>query len=141
MNKLLIIFLCFYTLNISAQQENKDFFKNKKIAIISNEMILSVNEAQQFWPLYNEKNNLISELNKKINIIKTELKSNESNKKYNNNVDKLFDLKFQIAQTEKEYYTKYKKIISHQQIYKLYIGEKKFTSYLLKKLTKKEETN
>jgi len=137
MNKLLFTLFCLCTLNLSAQQSKKDFFKNKKIAFISNEMILGVTEAQQFWPLYNEKTNKISILKEEIKIIKAKLLTIVDAREYESLLDRNVDLKFQIAEIEKEYYYKYKKIISAEEINKLYIAERNFTLYLLKELKAK----
>lgn len=104
-----------------------------KIAMITNRLNLTTDQAQVFWPVYNEYNNRKQELTRKMKQLNTEsLRPNNDNvvddlKEYNGIKQKLADL-------DDEYLNKFLKVISPTQLAELYKTEQMFNKMLLNRL-------
>ncbi len=109
----------------------------QKIAFFTDKIGLTPEEAEKFWPIYNE-------YWEKKNKIYVERKKTMNN--YSENVDKLSDsqltklsdkyISFETreAQLLKEYHSKFTKILPIEKVMKIYLADYEFKAYLLKKL-------
>lgn len=144
MKKTIILIFCIAITILSFSQNEKKFnpekIKSQKIAFITEKLNLTIIEAQNFWPVYNEKENKIGEIFKnEFEIYKyidgidlSENKTEYSNEKVLNKINRLAELNFEKATIEKEYYEKFKNILSPQKLALLYKTEKDFRKYILK---------
>ncbi len=120
--------------------EKKQNIEAMKIAFITQKLDLTPEEAQQFWPVYNQYNDKMQELRKKR---KTEFKEHKDN--FDNLTDKeveqLVDSEIAYKQKEidlqKEYHAKYKAVLPIKKVAKLYHAEEQFKRVLLEKLKDK----
>lgn len=145
---LFITIICVSSLSLYGQRQKKSDWKEKmrteKIAFLTSEINLSVEEAQNFWPIYNR---ISTELDRNMRMIK---KSYMELRKATEGGDEgaieaalekyLFHLSEQdrIANAS---YEEYKKALPVEKIAKLYLAEEKFRRQQIHKLHKKEDNN
>lgn len=137
---LLITFCTISVINAQSCDEKckkKDMIKAQKVAFITEKLQLTVEEAQQFWPVYNEKNKKSDEIDNQIRtIIKNYQKNKEtlSNTELETMSDKLMELEASESKLDAEYYQKYKKVLPIRKILELNQAEREFKHELLKQL-------
>ena len=139
---ILILFAVLVSLQIYGQTDNsrkktREEIKAKKITFISNELELTVEEAQKFWPLYNAMEKKIDELHKDMRQTMHamhEKKDELSDADYTVIADKMIDTELAKAKVKKEYHEKFKKVLSSEKVLKLYKAEGFFREKLLKEL-------
>lgn len=130
--------LCLVITTTNAQQKNQkpdmEKMKADKVAYISTQLNLSVDEAQKFWPVYNEfekKNDELFEaersINRELKTGKTALSDSELTKK----LDRMMEIQKEKTAIQSEYYEKFKKILPIQKVAKLYEAERGFRKQLL----------
>ena len=123
-----------------SERPTKEKIKVLKIAHITNELNLTSDEAQKFWPIYNEFENKMEELNqirradRKKQKTVTELSDNE----LEDLVDNRIKLDQRELDTKKVYHIKFKEILPIQKVAKLYKAERSFKKDLLKKMRVKK---
>ena len=133
-----------FSVNLFAQPGKRmEKIKAQKVAYITKELDLTVEEAQVFWPVYNA-------LSKKLDEIragKAELYSSEIRGRINIPeeeslvlVDKYLDFEVAEIDLKKEYHLKFKKVLPAHKILRLYIAENKFKLFLLNKLKDNKST-
>jgi hypothetical protein len=123
--------------------QNEDKFLNKdrekikaqKVSFISHSLDLSVNEAQAFWPVYNEYDKKLEKIfTDGRNMIRMDKIDNMSDKEAEQIAEKFIENETQMANLQKEYYAKFKTVLSPKKILKFYASEKEFHRKLLKDL-------
>ena len=137
----IISFFFFMVLAVSmanAQQPGHrrfDFedFKKKKYEFIKKEIGLTEKEAKAFLPLSDELMKKKFEINKELrdNIRTLREKKEKSDADYEKMVDKALDARIKEAQLEKEYYQKFKKVLSGEKLYKYQMAEMKFNKNMV----------
>lgn len=138
---LLLVFFCAFTLGGSAAfaqhssaQDRKENVEAAKIAFLTDKMGLTAEQAQQFWPLYNEyeakRRTLIKSYRSGYRHDVEELTEQEAEAR----IEGMFTTKQRELELEQEYANKYQRIISNKQLIKLYRAEREFTKMLLKRL-------
>ena len=108
-----------------------------KIAYITRELKLSPEEAEKFWPLYNEfedrRNEIINGIMKGSPHEKPDFDAMSDEE-----VNEMIQLKFKeeraMVELQEEYYKKYKEILPVKKIARYYEAEKRFRSRLLQGL-------
>ena len=143
---LTISFLSFFALSAGAQKEDrseqrkekKEMLEAQKIAFITSEISLTPEEAQTFWPVYNEynaeRNGLHEEkrtATKNVNI------SDMSDSEADQYVENLLRIETDELAIKKEYTLKLKKILPSKKIAKLFKVEKLFKSRIMDKLKRR----
>ena len=109
----------------------------QKISFITQQLELSPDEAQQFWPLYNEMKNKKEAFHKEFRQLLENLKSGSENLSEDELIkisDRMADLKVEKAKMERAYHYKYKKVLSTKQILDLHLAEKQFQGMLVRRL-------
>ena len=119
------------------RKQRKEFIDKERIPFFTNYLNLSTEEAEKFWPLYNEylnkKENLFNEMRslkqkiKRSNHNITKAEAEEINKKYISIQEKQLNLL-------KEYNEKFKKILPLDKVNRIYFAEREFRKYLLKQM-------
>lgn len=140
---LLLLALLFFAPFAFTQDNGNDRLSRKekidrlKIAFITKELDLSVDQSEKFWPVYNEMEKKVDEQKKARRTTAKDLKANletlsESDiKKKTNSV---LDNDIKTAQLKKEYNDKIAAIIGYKKATKLLSLEARFKRELLKKL-------
>jgi hypothetical protein len=133
----LILMSCIYKADAQEPRTKAERIKAVKVAFIIEEINLTPDQSQNFWPVYNE-------LESKIKAI------NKSNKK-RLNIDEMSDSELETMlnnrlKTEEEklalhraYIQKFKKVITIRQIVLLQRAEKRFKKELLRRARERKE--
>lgn len=118
-----------------------DKIRAEKVSFITDKLNLSVKEAQEFWPVYNELDQKLNELFLEEHKLMRELHKDVetlSDKEIVSKLDRIFGLKQERSKIENEYYNKFKNVLPIQKVAKLYQTEKDFRRYLLEKYKKEK---
>ena len=115
-------------------KEKQEYIRTQKIAFISTELALTTEEAEKFWPVYNEFDAKIEELRKERRGYMKELKGVDDL-----TGDRAYELTEKILATEKkesdlrlEYLSKFADVLGKKKAAKVFIAEEKFKHELLK---------
>lgn len=145
-NKRFLITL-FFTLfiygGISFAQETGNM-KNKrenieamKVAFITQKLDLTAEEAQQFWPVYNQYSEKTKELRKKRRQDSREARQNFdelSDKEIEQVISNDMACRQKELDLQKEYHEKFKAVLPIKKVAKLYAAEEQFKVVLINKL-------
>ncbi len=134
-----IIFILFFSNYLFAQNEEwgEERIKSMKIAFITKRLNLTVEEAQQFWPLYNEFDRKRDEIAKEKQAILQDLRlhfSDYSDKKIEEKIDRRVMLNRAEADLDIEYLQKFKQVLPIKKVVKLYAAENQFKRELIRRL-------
>lgn len=137
----LIAFLFCSSLSLSAQEQkeekrkfDKEAYQAKRNAYITAEIGLTADEAGDFIPLDNEFRQKMFEIGRECRRLWRENRSKEkiSDDNYLKLIDCQIDSKLKEAQIEKEYFEKFKKILSPEKLYKYQQADAKFMKEFMK---------
>lgn len=142
--KIMIIaaILVFGAANAFANNETKEDWKEKiqseKIAFLTMEIELTPQEAQVFWPVYNEineeKDQAMYEIIKYYWEMSKAIEAGKSEKEIKALLDKYLEAQEKQRKIDEDAAEKYKKVLSTTKVAKLYIGEEKFRRQHIRKL-------
>ncbi|PCI35554.1 MAG: sensor of ECF-type sigma factor [Flavobacteriaceae bacterium] len=139
--------------NIHAQRQHKishEKFKALKTAFITDELDLTVKEAEKFWPIYNEYHKSYKELS---HLLERDIKKrvdnlggieNLSDKDAAKILERIIKLKRQKATISEQLYPNLKKVISAKKIIRLTKAERDFRHKIFKEYRRrgqKKEAN
>lgn len=133
----------FTEVNAQQSQPNKSFnreaFESKKNAFITAEMKLTPEEAAAFIPLCNELQQKKFEVSQKCRDKKRDIckKKNASSDEYNQAMDECLESRIKEAELEKEYYDKFRKVLTPEKLFKYKEAEMKFAKMFMKERHKK----
>jgi hypothetical protein len=134
----LLLLLFFVTSNTQAQDRTKeDRIKAVKVAFITEELALTPEQSQNFWPLYNELQNKLDGLRK------SEREKPDMEKMSDAELEAWLD--GHLKQEEERialhraYIQKFKTAITIRQIVKLSMAERRFKRELLEHIKEKRE--
>ncbi len=124
------------------KRPTKEKIKALKIAHITSKLDLSSEEAQKFWPIYNEFEAKMDALRAEKRALRKKGKKAEPTELSDAELEKIVDNHLEIEQKEldvkKVYHTKFKAILPIQKVAKLYKSEHSFKKELLKKMRVKK---
>ena len=109
----------------------------QKISYITQQLDLSPEEAQKFWPLYNEMSKKKEAFHLEFRQLVRSLKGKTENLSEDELIrisDRMAELKVEKAKMEREYHYKFKKVLSVKQILDLHLAEKQFQGMLLRRI-------
>ena len=103
--------------------------ESKKIAYITQGLDLSPDEAQQFWPIYNEYQSKLkdSRSNNRVKIPNEDLSDADANEFLEN----LLEREQNELNLKRDYFDRMKTVVSPKKVARLYILEKKFREEVL----------
>ncbi len=125
-NTILIALLLCLSLIANAQQDESRI-ENLKKEYITKELQLTPQEAEAFFPLYNEYTQKLKEARKSL---RKEMKTQPGE----TSVDKIMDKEQDVVDLRKEYWAKFQKVIPEAKVVRLIEVEKKFKMMLIQKL-------
>ena len=118
------------------KKPNKEKIKAMKVGYITEKLDLTSDEAQQFWPIYNEFDAKMDGIHKSIR--KTRKPSKSLDEMTDGEVEKMInahdDLRQKELDTHKEYHLKFKAVLPIKKVAKLYKADQGFKRDLLKKI-------
>ena len=128
--------------NDKSHQDRKDDIESMKIAYITKKLDLTPEEAQQFWPVYNQYSDKLNELRKKRREAHKNAKANfegMTDKDVEAAVDNEMVLRQKELDIQKDYHVKFKAVLPVKKVARLYITEEQFKRVLLDKLKDKDK--
>ncbi|WP_225986382.1 hypothetical protein [Rufibacter sp. LB8] len=108
--------------------------ENAKIAFITEKLSMNQDQAQRFWPVYNEHEAKRQELRQRMRPYKEENISALSEEKVLAGLEARMAIRQRELDLEKEYMDRYLRVISAKQLALLYRSEREFTKLLLERL-------
>jgi hypothetical protein len=126
--------------NIIPSNEKQKNREAQKIALISTKLELTPDEAQKFWPVYNEYESKKKQLNENF-------RNNREKKKHEEmstaEIDNLMMAQIEFEQKKldlkKEYVSKFKTVLPTEKVARLYMIENRFHSKQKQAMHKKQK--
>ena len=125
---------------MQAQNKKEDRLekvRSQKIAFLTQKMELSPDEAQVFWPVYNEFTSQKEALNKKKRDVMVEIRQkweNATDDQKEAVADQMIAFRMEEAKLDQSYHAQFKDILPIDKVLKLYQAELQFKNYLMKQI-------
>ena len=158
MYRLILISILIFSLSLQIEAQNApggNNFNNRgrvalrdeqiqteRIAYFTEKIGLTSEEAQVFWPIYNEMDNKrIALFEEKAAIIQTFMNSANSlnDKQINERLNRLATINQQEGALHGEYDAKFRKVLPAQKVMNLYVAEMGFRHYLLQTMRNRRD--
>jgi len=126
----------------SAQNPKMERLNAYKIAFYTKRLNLTSQEAEKFWPLYNEYQDMKNKIQLERQEINRNFNQNELNmtdKEMTEAGDRFIALEVREASLAQEFHTKIKIILSPAKVLRLYQAENQYRLQLLKELQQRRE--
>ena len=105
----------------------------QKIAFITKQLALTPEEAQKFWPVYNQFSDARKQLHEQHKENRKDI-DNLSDSEIEQVIDNHIILDQKELDIKKKYHAEFKKVLSNKKIAKLYHSEDQFKRELLKRI-------
>ena len=129
--------LFIFSQNISEEKRKK--IESQKIAFITKALDLSSEEAQVFWPVYNNFSDEMKIIKKKRREVFSKARKNRSSlteKEIGIIIDERLKMEQEILDLKVKYNKEFQEVISNRQISALYHSEEEFKKVLLNRIRK-----
>lgn len=145
-NLVFTLIALFFSVSLSAQmnRESREKIKSLKIAYLTEQLNLTVKEAQGFWPIYNKFDEQQHELrNKNRAEIKKLIRENGNLETISEtDAERMISMKLKndkaLYEAQKDFISDVKKVIPYKKILQLQIAEMEFARKLMRRYKKKE---
>lgn len=130
------------SMGVEKKQKNqkRQQIESQKVAFITKRLNLTVEEAQQFWPIYNEyqkkKDAITSKKRQLLKKMNNKKSSSLSDKSLIEASDAYIKLQVEEAQLESTYHEKFKATLPIKKVVAYYQEEERFKVWLLKQMQK-----
>lgn len=146
MRYILLTILCFTSLTLFGQHERHGEHKERKgdrhqkmsheqieslkIAYLTKKLELSPEEAQGFWPIYNE----YAKKKKALRVARKERHNiqNVNDEQANELIDAMLEDKQKELDIERTYVNQFKQVLAPQKVIKLFVLERRFKEEMLR---------
>ena len=138
----LIILTLFGIIQVSAQNNNLERLNAYKIAFFTKRLNLTSQEAEKFWPVYNEFQNKRNRLQLDRQVINRNFNQNELNmteKEITEAGDELITLQVRETSLVQEFHNKIKGILPPVKVMRLYQAENQYRVQLLNELQDRKQ--
>lgn len=126
----------------NCDQDWRQKMMSEKIAFLTAEMDLTTEEAQTFWPVYNEVNKKNDEAMHKVfgtfKALEQALNEGKSEKEVQKLLDEYLEALDAQKEANKEAAEKYKKVLPADKVARLYVGEERFRRQHIRRLHNKQ---
>lgn len=130
-----LLLLALTTVTVAQQQNARDKIEAAKIALITERLNLSPQQAQKFWPVYNEYSKKQQELRRSFDQAKKNHNPQKASEEENKRLLELgMKTKEQALQLEKQYSDRLLKVIDNRQLLGLRKAENDFKEMIIKRL-------
>ncbi|MFD2784112.1 hypothetical protein [Hymenobacter rubripertinctus] len=116
------------------RQERLSQLENARIAYLTEKIALTPDQAQKFWPLYNEFTAKRRDLNRRLRQLRPADADGLSDQQLRDNINQSFGLRQQEITLEKDYFDKFQRVITVRQVGRLFLAERQFTREVLKRV-------
>jgi len=123
-----------------SRKQRWEEMKTKRAAFYSERIGLTPEEAQAFWPVYNELQDKKTKLHRTMTEQFRNAKKDASGRKiidYAKACDDMINLRVQETTLEKVYHQRFKKILTPEKLFKYYGAEREWANKLLQDLEKR----
>jgi hypothetical protein len=130
------LLLVILQIQVTAQDKPSDKIKSIKVAYITERLSLTPQEAEVFWPVYNDLENQKSELHRNRKSLTSQFLKNEENlsaTEISNMLDELMKYNKAESELQVQFDKKIREILPPAKVMKLYIAEVQFRNYLINK--------
>lgn len=138
---ILIALAIFPLMQVTAQNPNLDKLNSYKIAFFTRRLNLTSQEAEKFWPVYNDFQNKRNSIQIERQTLNRNINQNELNMSEKEMIDagdKHVALQIQEAALSQEYHKKFKEVLSPTKVIRLYQAENQYRMLLLNELRDKQ---
>lgn len=138
----LLVLAIFTFSDALAQNQGREKLDAYRIAFFTKKLNLTPQEAEKFWPVYNEfqnKRNSIQTERMQLNRNVNQNELNMSEKDMTEAGDKLISLQMQEASLAMDYHKKFKEILSPAKVIRLYQAENQYRLQLLNELKQNQQ--
>lgn len=112
--------------------------ENARVAYITQKVSLTPEQAQKFWPLYNEFTAKRRDLNQRLRQLRPSQTDALSEQQLRDNFNQSFKLREQDIDLEKDYFEKFQRVISVRQVAALFLAERQFTREVIKRVADRQ---
>ncbi|MCH8329902.1 MAG: hypothetical protein IH946_00735 [Bacteroidetes bacterium] len=134
---LLICLLFIASMGFAQPEDKKEKIKAMKIGYFTNELQLTTDEAQKFWPVYNEFQKEMEDLRKDRKENREYVKSNHlnmSDAELEKAVDKVITYSEKDVTIRKKYHSRFKEVLPMKKVLLFYKAEHEFKRVLLERI-------
>jgi hypothetical protein len=131
-----ILILIAYQVKVTAQDDRADKIRSIKVAYITERLNLTSQEAEKFWPVYNEFENQKNEIFQNRKNLAQEFTKNQENLSdadVNKMLDDLIKYSREESDMQMKFDKKFREILPPAKVMKLNIAEVQFRNYLINK--------
>ena len=133
-----LFFLLFGTIKVKGQfDERLERFQAQKVAYYTERLKLTSDEAEKFWPVFNDYTNRKEKLDEESKNLLRYLVRNSDNmaaKEVAESLDKYVQIQDKSHNLFMEYHKKYLEILPPQKVARVYIVETQFKTFLLNQI-------
>jgi Spy/CpxP family protein refolding chaperone len=119
---------------LGGRQGRLSQLENAKIAYLTDKISLTQDQAQKFWPVYNEFTDKRRDLNKRLRLLRMDNADGLTDQQIKDNLTQGLALRQSEVNLEKEYFDKFQKVLTIRQVGKLFMAERQFTKEVLKRV-------
>jgi len=120
-----IFLFCLWADIAFAQEQKKEKIEAIKAAFITNKLNLTTDEAQKFWPIYNQYHKELTDLF----ALRREARKNDDN-----SLDEDLEYDVKIITVRKKYKNEFLKVLTPEKTNQFYQAEREFREELIKQL-------
>jgi hypothetical protein len=138
---LLLVWLCGSFLSVQAQdnrqqtrQERHQQIRNYKISFLTGKLDLSPEQAEKFWPLYNQYDAERNKLRRQTRLYRDDKLATVSEQELREKLNERLSVQQHMLDLDKTYMDRFLKVITARQLAVLYRSEEDFPRILLEKL-------
>lgn len=118
---------------------DNDKIRALRVAFITEQLDLSSEEAERFWPVHNAFHKQMRELQEERRALMVEVKEGDlSEAQMEANIQKSFTLEEKSIELKRKYHESFKKILSLEKVAALYGAELEFQRRVLEELHKRK---
>lgn len=117
-----------------SHQERFQKIQNYKISFLTGKLDLSPEQAQKFWPLYNQYNGERHKLRHQCRLFHDSKLATVPEKEIHEKLKERLEAQQNMVELDKQYMERFLKVISARQVAILYRSEEEFPRILLEKL-------
>jgi hypothetical protein len=140
----LILFMLTSSVLFSQQGQVRERINSERIAFFTEKIDLSQEEAEKFWPVYNEYSDRKEDINREMQKQRFSISRNGTNMsdaEMEESLKKYVTLQNDEHELFNEYHQKFVNILAPRKVMMLYVAEIQFKQYLLRKLKEREGMN
>lgn len=124
-------------------QPNHERMEAMRVAFLTRELDLDTEEAQKFWPVYNEMNAALADIREERRELLEEFKDEEkieeaSEEDLKENMNRMLEIEREEIDIRTTYHSKFLEVLSAHKVAQLYRAEEKFKRMLLERMRREE---